>query len=130
MSITVGIKGNARSGSDLCYSAKNIGSGDVEVFATPSMVTLMEKAAWTSIAPHLSPEESSVGIALEISHVSATPMGMEVWADSQVTAVEGKTITFSLVAYDQAGVIGTGTHKRVVIKVDPFLQRAESKKHG
>jgi predicted thioesterase len=91
------------------------------------MVALMEGAACEAIAEALGENQSSVGIALSIEHLSATPVGLEVRAEAEVTAVDGKIITFSLTAYDEAGKIGEGTHKRCVVSSQKFLDKAYSK---
>ncbi|MFI3253307.1 MAG: thioesterase family protein [Eubacteriales bacterium] len=127
MSITVGLKGKATTTTSDANSAKTAGSGVLDVFATPSMVALMEQAAWTSIAPFLGEEESSVGTALNISHSSATPLGLEVWAESEVTEVDGKRIEFTLTAYDSKGEIGKGTHQRFIVNVPKFMSKTTGK---
>ena len=94
------------------------------------MTALMEKAAWTSLAPYLEEGESTVGTKLEITHDSATPLGLKVWAESEVTAVEGKRIVFHVSAYDEKGLIGQGTHERFLITNDRFLAKAGRKLEG
>ncbi len=127
MSITVGLEGKATTTASAENSAKTAGSGVLDVFATPSMVALMEKAAWTSIAPFLAEDESSVGTALQISHSSATPLGLDVYAESKVTEVDGKRIEFAVTAYDSKGEIGKGTHQRFIINAPKFMSKAQSK---
>ena len=127
MEITVGMKGIVESCVEREDTAKEVGSGDLLVYATPCMVALMEGAACEAIADALGENQSSVGIALSIEHLSATPVGLEVRAEAEVTAVEGKIITFSLTAYDEAGKIGEGTHKRCVVSSQKFLDKAYSK---
>lgn len=128
MSIELGIKGRAETVVTEENTAMALGSGLVPVFATPAMVALMEQAAASSLLPFLDEGQGTVGVHLDISHESATPIGMKVWAESEVTAVDGKQIIFTVCAYDEAGLIGKGTHKRAVITVERFLQRAEQKK--
>ena len=108
-------------------TAKEVGSGDLLVYATPCMVALMEGAAYESIAPFLAEGESSVGTKMDVTHLSATPVGMSVRAESVVTAVEGRKVTFSITAYDEAGEIGRATHERVVIKTERFLEKTYDK---
>jgi predicted thioesterase len=128
MSIEIGLKGRAETVVNETNTAAAMGSGLVPVFATPAMVALMEQAAASSLTPFLPEGQGSVGVHLDISHESATPPGVKVWAESEVTAVDGKQITFAVTAYDEAGLIGQGTHKRVCITVDRFLAKAEQKK--
>ena len=127
MEITVGMKGEASTLVEREDTAAEVGSGSLLVYATPCMVALMEGAACEAIAEALGENQSSVGIALSIEHLSATPVGLEVRAEAEVTAVEGKIITFSLTAYDEAGKIGEGTHKRCVVSSQKFLDKAYSK---
>jgi len=125
--ITVGMKGIATTVVEREDTAAVIGSGLLLVYATPCMVALMEGAASEAIAPALSEEQSSVGTALNIAHISATPVGLVVRAEAVVTKVEGKTIYFDVAAYDEKGKIGEGTHTRVVVNAQRFLDKAYSK---
>ena len=127
MEITVGMKGIATTVVEREDTAAVIGSGLLLVYATPCMVALMEGAASEAIAPALSEEQSSVGTALNIAHISATPVGLVVRAEAVVTKVEGKTIYFDVAAYDEKGKIGEGTHTRVVVNAQRFLDKAYSK---
>lgn len=127
MEITVGMKGIAETCVEREDTAKEVGSGDLLVYATPCMVALMEGAACEAIAEALKETETTVGIALNIEHISATPVGLEVRAEAEVTAVEGKVITFAVTAFDEAGVIGQGAHKRVIVNTQRFLDKAYGK---
>lgn len=128
MSIEIGLKGRAETVVNEANTAAAMGSGLVPVFATPAMIALMEQAAASSLLPYLEDGQGSVGIHLDVSHESATPIGLKVWAESEVAAVDGKQITFTVTAYDEAGLIGRGTHKRACITVDRFLAKTEQKK--
>ena len=108
--------------------AKSLASGDLEVFATPSMIALMEHAAAACVAPLLEEGQGTVGTRVEVEHTSATPMGMKVTAYAQVTAWEGKRIEFKVWAEDECGPIGQGTHTRAVINNEKFLQRTNGKR--
>ena len=108
-------------------TAAEVGSGSLLVYATPCMVALMEGAACEAITAALPEEKTSVGIALNISHLAATPVGMEVRAEAEVTEVEGNTITFQITAYDEAGKIGEGTHKRAIVTAQRFLDKVYAK---
>ena len=128
MSIEIGLRGRAETVVNEANTAAAMGSGLVPVFATPAMIALMEQAAASSLLPYLEEGQGSVGIHLDVSHESATPIGLKVWAESEVTAVDGKQITFTVSAYDEAGLIGRGTHKRACITVGRFLAKTEQKK--
>ena len=124
MGITVGMKGVAETLCEREDTAKEVGSGDLLVYATPCMVALMEGAACEAVAEGLEEGQTTVGTA---EHISATPVGLEVRAEAEVTAVAGKVITFAVRAFDEAGEIGHGTHQRVVVNSQRFLDKAYSK---
>ena len=127
MEITVGLKAEVCTLAEREDTAKEVGSGDLLVYATPCMVALMEGAACEAIAECLKDTETTVGTALNIEHIAATPVGLEVRAEAEVTAVEGKVITFAVAAYDEVGQIGKGTHKRVIVNSQKFLEKAYDK---
>ena len=127
MEITVGMKGEVGTLVEREDTAREVGSGDLLVYATPCMVALMEGAACEAIEEALSENLTTVGTALNIEHISATPVGLEVRAEAEVTAVEGKTVTFRVTAFDEAGEIGRGTHKRVIVNSQKFLDKAYMK---
>ena len=127
MEITVGMKGETGTLAEREDTAKEVGSGDLLVYSTPCMVALMEGAACEAVAEALSDSQTTVGTALNIEHISATPVGLEVRAEAEVTAVEGKVITFRVTAYDETGEIGRGTHTRVLVNSQKFLEKAYAK---
>ena len=127
MEITVGMKGIAETAVEREDTAAEVGSGSLLVYATPCMVALMEGAACEAIAEAIPEGQTTVGIALNIEHIAATPVGLEVRAEAEVTAVEGKVITFELHAFDEAGEIGRGTHKRCIVNSQKFLDKTYSK---
>ena len=111
-------------------TAKTMGSGTLDVFATPALVALAEKTCWMSVAAALDEGCGTVGTRLDVSHDAATPVGMQVWAEAEVTAVDGRKLTFAVTAYDETGPIGKGTHERFIIQNDKFLAKAQGKKKG
>lgn len=127
MEITVGLTGQVSTTVEREDTAYEVGSGSLLVYATPCMVALMEGAACEAIAEALPEEKTSVGIQLNISHLSATPVGLDVRAEAKVTEVEGNIITFEITAYDEAGKIGEGTHKRAIVTSQKFLDRTYGK---
>jgi predicted thioesterase len=127
MEITVGMKGEAVSFVEREDTAKEVGSGSLLVYATPCMVALMEGAACDAIKDCLGEEKTSVGTELNIAHLSATPVGLEVRAEAEVTAVEGKIIRFSITAYDEAGKIGEAEHARAIVGVQKCLDKTYAK---
>ena len=127
MEIIIGTKGEAFTDVERSDTAAEVGSGSLLVYATPCMVALMEGAACNALEELLPDDKTSVGIELSIKHTAATPVGMDVRAEAEVIAVEGSAITFQVTAYDEAGKIGEGTHKRAVISVQKFLDRTYAK---
>ena len=130
MSVTVGLKGRAETQVTQANTATAACSGALPVFGTPFMCALMEEAAWKSIAPFLEEGQSTVGTKLDITHDSATPVGMKVWAESEVTQVDGKRLVLKVAAYDEKGLIGQGTHERFIITNERFLAKAARKLEG
>ena len=128
MSLTVGSKGKAETVVTEQNTAAAVGSGLVPVFATPYMIALMENAAVNAVQAQLEEGQGTVGTKLEVTHDAATPVGMKVWAEAELTAVEGRKLTFAVAAFDEAGPIGRGVHQRFVIQNEKFLSRAQAKK--
>ena len=105
------------------------GSGGVKVFATPAMIGLMEKAALSCVDPVLPAGMATVGTKVEVSHLAATPVGMQVRAQAELLEIDGKRLVFRVEAYDEAGLIGEGKHERFIIDLERFISRAEAKKN-
>lgn len=127
MDITIGMKGEASTLVEREDTAQMVGSGSLLVYATPCMVALMEGAACEAIEEAMSEDQTSVGMELNIAHISATPVGIEVRAEAEVTAVDGKVITFRVEAFDESGKIGEGTHRRCIVSSQRFLDKTYSK---
>jgi len=109
------------------HTAPFVGSGRIAVLATPVMINIMEAAALNAVEHLLPPGHQSLGIHLDVSHIAATPVGLRVTAIAEVAGVEGRTITFRVEARDEAEVIGSGTHQRVVVSVARFDERVQRK---
>ena len=123
-----GIKGHAEVLVDETNIASRLGSGVVDVFATPCLIGLMEEASQTSVAPFLDEGMTTVGTKLNVSHDAATPVGMKVWADSELIEADGRRLVFQVKAYDESGLVGQGTHERFIVKLDRFMEKAGAKK--
>lgn len=121
--IKLGIKGQKELIASKEHSASVIGSGGLEVFSTPSMIALMENTAAGSLAPHLEEGQGSVGTAVNIKHIAATPLGMKVTCESEIIEIDRKRILFSVKAYDEKGLIGEGTHERFIIDNEKFMNK-------
>jgi fluoroacetyl-CoA thioesterase len=109
------------------HSAPSIGSGLVPVLGTPVMINLIEAAALAAVERLLPPGHQSLGIHLDVRHFAATPIGMRVRATAELTAVEGRTLSFRVEARDDVEPIGDGTHQRVIVNVARFDQRVQRK---
>ncbi len=127
MELSVGMRGEASTLVEREDTAQSVGSGSLLVYATPCMAALMEGAACAAIENALDEGTASVGTELNLLHLSATPVGMEVRAEAQVISVEGKTVTFEIHAFDEAGEIGRATHKRVILSSQKFLEKTYAK---
>ncbi|MBO5287540.1 MAG: thioesterase family protein [Clostridia bacterium] len=108
-------------------TAKTLGSGELDVLATPRMIALMEECAYKCIGAELEAGSSTVGTQMNVKHISATPVGMKVYATAEVTGVEGRKIEFKVEAYDEAGMIGEGTHERFIVYAEKFVTKTYSK---
>ena len=128
--IRTGLSHEVRDAVTAANTAKAMGSGCLEVFATPAMCCLMEKAASDLMDSLLDEGSTSVGTALNIAHSAATPVGMQVRAVAEITGVEGRRISFKVAAVDEAGKIGCGTHERFIVFKEKFQQKADSKLEG
>lgn len=126
--LKTGIKGIASETVTVENCAKTVGSGELEVYATPSMIALVEKAAWMSVAEYLEEGQGTVGTRLNVSHVSATPVGMEVRCKTELIEIDGRRLLFAVKAYDEAGLIGEGTHERFIVWNERFQQKADGKR--
>ena len=104
-------------------TAAALGSGDMDVFATPAMVALMENAAMNAVAPHLEEGQTTVGTQISTSHIKASALGATITATAVLTAVDGRSLTFEITARDGENVIGEGTHTRFIIDRERFLSK-------
>lgn len=125
--LTTGIKGKQELVVAKENTAKAMGSGTLEVFATPAMIALMEKTAYESVAPELEEGSGTVGTALNVKHVAASPVGMKITCESELVKVDGRALTFSVKAYDEKGLIGEGEHERFIIYNEKFQAKADAK---
>ncbi len=125
--LTVGISNEMEKEVTKENTAAALGSGMLEVFATPAMVALMEETCLKSVQPELEEGCGTVGTGLTISHVSATPVGMKVRCASKLVEVDGRKLVFDVQAFDETGLIGQGMHERFIIQSDKFLSKAQKK---
>jgi fluoroacetyl-CoA thioesterase len=128
--ITLGLTGTASLIVAPEHTAPFVGSGRIAVLATPVMINLIEAAALKAVEHLLPAGYQSLGIHLDVRHTAATPVGLRVNASAEVTALEGRTITFRVEARDEREAIGGGTHQRVVVSVARFDERVQRKLRG
>ena len=126
-SIETGAVGSAQLTVSDNELASNVGSGSLDVFATPVMIMLMEKAACSCLADHLEGDETTVGTEMNVKHTSATPPSMKVTAEAVLTAVNGREFTFRVTASDEKGPIGEGEHKRFLVYGEKFTAKTKAK---
>ena len=128
--VTVGTKGHYEMTVPEEQLAVRVGSGEVAVLATPMMIAAIEHTAASSVAPALEPGKTTVGTLVNVTHTAATPAGMKVTVDTEVTEISanGKLLTFRVSASDEAGLIGEGTHQRAVVDKARFEARAQAKR--
>jgi predicted thioesterase len=99
------------------------GSGDVPVLATPRIVALVEEAAVAAVHPSLEPGSSTVGVRVQIEHISPTPVGGVVTAEANLEKIEGRRLIFHVSARDERGLIAAGKVTRVLVDVERFLDK-------
>lgn len=128
MEIKVGLIGEVKEMVCDGNTAKTVGSGSLEVFATPAMIALMEKASCRALEGYLDEGTTTVGTKVDVEHLAATPLGMEVTVRSTVTEIDGRRICFIVEAFDEAGLIGKGNHERFVVFSEKFMAKTNSKK--
>ena len=126
--LNTGIKGSASEIVTNEKTAVAVGSGGLSVYATPAMIALMEKSAYESVQSLLEEGSGTVGTLMNIQHISATPVGMKVTAESELIAIEGRKLTFKVTAFDEVGKIGEGIHERFIINNEKFQAKTNSKK--
>lgn len=108
-------------------TARVMGSGTLDVFATPAMIALIEETAWKSVSNHLDDGQATVGTNLKIEHIAPTPVGMKVTCNTELTEVDGRRLVFNVSVSDDKGEIGRGTHERFIINEKKFQLKANSK---
>lgn len=104
-------------------TAEFIGSGDMAVLATPAMVALMENAAMLAVATKIDNDQTTVGAHIATSHLKPSKVGAHVLAIAELTAIEGRKLTFSVKAYEGETLIGEGEHTRYVVNREKFLSK-------
>lgn len=127
MELQTGIKGEVEFTVTKEQTAKHLGSGGLYVFATPMLVAMMEKAAWSSVEPYLGEGMGSVGTLMNMTHDAATPIGMKVVCRSELIGIEGRKLKFNVEAFDEKGKIGGGYHERFIVNNEKFQEKTDAK---
>ena len=125
--LETGIKGTRTVTVNEENTAKAMGSGTLDVFATPALIALMEETCWRSVANELEEGSGTVGTLLEIKHTAPTPVGMKVTCESTLTEVDGRRLVFEVIARDAKGVVGEGKHERFVVQNEKFQVKANAR---
>lgn len=123
MELKIGLSAQSKTVVNTANCALTMGSGDLEVFATPSMIALMENAAMSAVAESLPEGSTTVGTEMNSTHIKASKFGAEIVATAVVTAVEGRKITFNVGARDGESLIGEGTHTRFIVDREKFMSK-------
>lgn len=122
-----GIKGQSELIVTEELTAMRIGSGLLPVYATPMMIALIENTAANSVAPFLEEGQGTVGTKVDVAHLSATPIGMRVRVETELTEVDRRRLVFSVRAWDDASLIGEGVHERFIVDNEKFMRKANAK---
>ena len=128
--LSPGLKAEVRRKVTQDITASHLGSGNVEVLATPAMIALMEQAAVRVVDPLLPEGQKTVGVAVEVKHLAPTPVGMEVRTTAELIEVDGRKLLFKVEAHDEKEKVGEGLHRRVIIDVERFAARVAEKAEG
>ncbi len=121
--MNIGVSFTATTTVNQNNTAKALGSGDMDVFATPAMVALMENAAMNVVASYLEAGQTTVGTQITTSHIKASALGATISATATLTAVDGRSLTFTITAREGDKVIGEGSHTRFIVDRERFLAK-------
>lgn len=123
-----GMKGTAHTYVTESNTASAMGSGSLDVFATPAMIALMEKASVNAVEKYLDKGKTTVGTMINAEHISATPINMKVTAVAEIIEVNGRETVFNITAEDETGIIGKAVHKRFTVDTEKFMNKTNLKK--
>ena len=125
--ITTGITGEKSVAVKIENTALAMGSGTLRVFATPAMIALIEGCCAESVENMLPQGITTVGTKIEVEHLAASPLGASILCKSKLTAYDGRRLDFEVEVFDNAGLIGKGTHTRFTVNAQRFIDKAYSK---
>lgn len=125
--LQIGIKGHLEKCVEDQFSAKKVGSGELEVLSTPMMIALIEETAWKSTAPYLEEGTTTVGTKIDISHLSATPIGLNIICDTELIEIDNRRLVFKVNVRDEKTKIGEGIHERFIVNKEKFIEKTKQK---
>jgi len=125
MALVPGLTGEATTTVTHENTAASVGAGGVEVFGTPMMIALMENAAWRAVVHSLEEGDVTVGTAVNVRHLAATPLGQEIRATAKLIEIDGRRLVFNVEAFDENRKIGEGQHERFIVNLERFIQRID-----
>ena len=125
--LKVGLKNSVAQVVTEKDTAVAVGSGSLQVLATPKLIALVEKAAADLVEKNLSPEMTSVGTLVNFEHTAPTPVGMKISAEVEISEIDGRKIIFKVAAFDEVGEIGRGRHERFIVNREKFQIKANNK---
>ncbi|MBQ6622880.1 MAG: thioesterase family protein [Mogibacterium sp.] len=125
--LEIGMTGKKSLIVDYERTAARYGSGALEVYATPAMVALMEGTCQALVQPHLDEGKGTVGTEISVRHLAATPVGMQVTCEAELTEIDRRRLTFTVKVYDEKELVGEGKHERFIIDNEKFFSRVQSK---
>jgi len=126
-SLEPGLSAEVETTVGAAETATHLGSGTIAVYATPALVALMENAAVRALEGHLPVGQTTVGGHIDITHLAATPVGMQVRAHAELVKVQGRKLSFRIQAWDEVEQIGEASHIRFIVEKNPFMERAREK---
>lgn len=126
--IKTGISAQSQAIVNEKNTAQAIGSGSLEVFATPAMIALMENAATKCVTNYLDEGQTTVGTNINVAHIKASAPGDNIVATAKLIAIDGRKLTFEVEAQDNSGTIGKGTHERFIVDSEKFMSKLKQPK--
>ena len=122
--LETGIRGEQTETVREEITAARIGSGELPVLATPAIIALAEKTAWTSVADELEDSQGTVGSRVDIAHIAPTPVGQDIRCETELTEIDGRRLVFTVTVFDERGKVAEGTHERFIIENTKFMEKA------
>lgn len=130
MTLQIGLVGELSRRVEPSMLAGAVGSGGLDVFSTPALIALLEGAAREAVESLLDAGQTTVGVHVDVRHLAATPLGVEVRARAELIEVDGRRLVFHVEAFDSVDKIGEGTHERMIVDPARLLARANAKLSG